>query len=157
MAKSLIERLKKRLKDNVLDFLEAEPSTESLPLGSIPSVDLIHRLKLRLGAIEAERYRLARSLGQEADTGSLDARAGAALDAGDDRLAREILRLKVDRDAARAEASERLQDLDEEADDLQALIALVAEDEEMDATLEDRLTKYQSVLDATAQDQAKDS
>lgn len=157
MAGSLIERLKKRLRDNVLDFLETAPNANAPAPHSLPSTDLVHHLKLRLGAIEAERYRLAQSLGQAADTKALDARAGEALDAGDDRLAREILRLKVDRSSARIEAADRIQDLDEEAEDLQALIALVSEDEEIDATLEERLAKYQSVLDSTAQEQAKDS
>lgn len=157
MARSLIERLKKRLKDNVLEFLETEPSADTPPLHSIPPAELIHRLKLRLGAIEAERYRLKQSIGEPSDAHELEALAGAALDAGDDRLAREILRLKVDRTSTHAEATERIQDLDEEAEDLQALISLVAEDEEIGASLEERLAKYQSVLKAAAQDQAKDT
>lgn len=156
MARSLIERLKKRIRDNVLDFLETEPSAESPPLHSIPSSDLIHRLKLRLGVIEAERYRLTQSLGEQADTSSLDTRAGAALDEGDDRLAREILRVKLDHATTRAAAAERIEDLDLEAEDLQALIKLVSEEEEIDETLEARLAKYQTLLEAAATDKQKD-
>ncbi|MCR9080642.1 MAG: hypothetical protein NXH78_16255 [Hyphomonadaceae bacterium] len=156
MARSLIERLKKRIRDNVLDFLETEPSAESPPLHSIPSSDLIHRLKLRLGAIEAERYRLTQSLGEPADTRLLDTRASKALDDGDDRLAREILRVKLDHATTRAAAAERIEDLDLEAADLQALIKLVADDEEIDESLEVRLAKYESLLDATATKEQKD-
>ena len=80
----------------------------------------------------------------------LDARASAALDAGNERLAREILRLKVDQASTRSEAVETREDLDLEAEDLQALIALIAADSEIDETLEDRLKRYQAEADASA-------
>lgn len=146
MTGSLIERLKNRIRDNLLDFLEAEPSSEAPNLEDMSSSELIDRLKLRLGTLEAERYRLAQALADDPDHRDLEARANAAIDAGDDRLAREILRLKVDNASVRTEAAEKLEDLDLEATDLQALIALINEDGEIDASLEARLNKYEAAL-----------
>ncbi|MEM9570673.1 MAG: hypothetical protein AAF996_04350 [Pseudomonadota bacterium] len=112
------------------------------------SAEIIRRLKLRLGAVEAERYRLLQVLAEESDRGDFDAQASAALDAGDERLAREILRIKVDHASARSDAADAILDLDDEAEDLQALIALMEDKEEIDASLEDRLAKYEAALTA---------
>ncbi|MEO1322646.1 MAG: hypothetical protein AAFV59_06525, partial [Pseudomonadota bacterium] len=109
------------------------------------SSEILRRLKLRLGALEAERYRLRQALNEEAPDNDFDARAGVAVDAGDDRLAREILRLKVEQISTRTEANDALTELDLEAEDLQRLIALVDADEELDQSLEDRLAKYEAM------------
>ncbi|MEL7110812.1 MAG: hypothetical protein AAGJ68_12785 [Pseudomonadota bacterium] len=145
MAKSLFERLKNVIKDNIVDFLEVDPEPETPALETMSSSEILRRLKLRLGALEAERYRLRQALNEEAPDNDLDARAGAAVDAGDDRLAREILRLKVEQISTRTEANDALTELDLEAEDLQRLIALVDADEELDQSLEDRLAKYETM------------
>jgi len=148
MAGSLIERLKNRIRDNLLDFLEAEPDGEAPSLENMSSSEIISRLKLRLGTIEAERYRLQQALDGDVDHSNLDARASAAIDAGDDRLAREILRLKVDQTALLSDAASKVGDLDLEAEDLQSLIALIGqEDGDVDATLEARFAKYEAAGD----------
>ena len=108
--------------------------------------EILSRLKLRLGAVEAERYRLAKLLTSEQAHGQFDAQANAALDAGDERLAREILRVKVDHAMARTDAAEAMADLEGEAADLQKLIALMEEEDALDASLEERLADYKSVL-----------
>lgn len=112
MAKSLFERLKNVIKDNIVDFLEVDPEPETPALETMSSSEILRRLKLRLGALEAERYRLRQALNEEAPDNDLDARAGAAVDAGDDRLAREILRLKVEQISTRTEANDALTELD---------------------------------------------
>ena len=146
MAGSLLERLKNTIRDNLTDFLETEPTHEESSLENMSSSEITRRLKLRLGAIEAERYRLMQMLTAEAKhagvDASLDAQASAALDAGDERLAREILRQKVDQASTRSEAHDTLEDLDREAEDLQALIALIEDETNIDASLEERLAKY---------------
>ena len=150
MTRSLLERLKNTIRDNLVDFLEVEEQRESPSLETMSSSDIVRHLKLRLGTIEAERYRLAQVLAETPAKDDLDARASAALDAGNERLAREILRLKVDQASTRSEAVETREDLDLEAEDLQALIALIAADSEIDETLEDRLKRYQAEADASA-------
>ncbi len=148
MAGSLIERLKNRIRDNLLDFLEAEPDSEAPSLENMSSSEIISRLKLRLGTLEAEQYRLRQMLNSDVEQSSLEARASAAIDAGDDRLAREILRLKVDQTALLSDAARKVSDLDLEAEDLQSLIALIEqEDGDVDAKLEARLAKYDAVSD----------
>lgn len=150
MTGSLLERLKKTIRDNLIDFLEVEEQRESPSLETMSSSDIVRHLKLRLGAIEAERYRLAQMLAEAPAQDDLDARASAALDAGDERLAREILRLKVDQASTRSEAVETCEDLDLEAEDLQALIALIEADSEIDESLEDRLKKYEAAMGAAS-------
>lgn len=145
MAKSLFERLKNVIKDNLVDFLEVEPQSDTPSLETMSSSEILSRLKLRLGTIEAERYRLQKALAEEAPNGDFDARAGAAVDAGDDRLAREILRLKVEQISTRSEAKEALEEIDLEAEDLQRLIALIDADEDIDQSLENRLAKYEAM------------
>lgn len=145
MAKSLFERLKNVIKDNIIDFLEVDEERETPALETMSPSEILRRLKLRLGTIEAERYRLRKALNEEARSEDLDVRAGAAVDAGDDRLAREILRLKVEQISTRTEAKDALTELDLEAEDLQRLIALVDADEELDQSLEDRLAKYEAM------------
>ncbi|MEM7460953.1 MAG: hypothetical protein AAF331_15945 [Pseudomonadota bacterium] len=150
MARSLLERLKNTIRDNLVDFLEVEPQSEPPSLENMSSSEIVRRLKLRLGTVEAERYRLAQVLAEEAAPDDLNQRASAALDAGDERLAREILRLKVDHASTRSEADEKREDLDLEAEDLQALIALIEADSEIDESLEERLEKYEAALNAPA-------
>ncbi|MEM7327728.1 MAG: hypothetical protein AAF437_03245 [Pseudomonadota bacterium] len=148
MTRSLLERLKNTIRDNLADFLEVEQQSETPSLENMSSSEIVSRLKLRLGAVEAERYRLAQILAEAATPKVLEARASAALDAGDERLAREILRLKVDHASTRSEAAEKREDLDFEAEDLQALIALIEDDSEIAESLEDRLKKYDAALSA---------
>ena len=148
MTRSLLERLKNTIRDNLVDFLEVESQDSPPSLEDMSSAEIIRRLKLRLGAVDAERYRLLQMLAKESDRGDFDARASAALDAGDERLAREILRIKVDHASARSDAADAILDLDDEAEDLQALIALMEDKEEIDASLEDRLAKYEAALTA---------
>jgi len=146
MAGSLFERLKNVIKDNLVDFLEVEQQSEPPSLETMSPSELSRRLKLRLGTIEAERYRLRQALAEDSQKRDYDARAGAAVDAGDDRLAREILRLKVEQISTRSEAEETLETLDFEASDLQRLIALIEADEDIDQSLEARLAKYEADL-----------
>ena len=148
MTRSLLERLKNTIRDNLVDFLEVEQQSENPSLENMSSSEIVRRLKLRLGTVEAERYRLAQALGEAPDENDLEARASAALDAGNERLAREILRLKVDHASTRSEADEKREDLDLEAEDLQALIALIEADSEIDASLEERLEQYEATLNA---------
>lgn len=150
MTRSLLERLKNTIRDNLVDFLEVEPQSETPSLENMSSSEIVRRLKLRLGTVEAERYRLAQALAEEPLPDDLDARASAALDAGDERLAREILRLKVEHASTRSEADEKREDLDLEAEDLQALIALIEADSDIDESLEERLEKYEATLGAPA-------
>lgn len=145
MAKSLFERLKNVIKDNLVDFLEVEAQSDTPSLETMSSSEILSRLKLRLGTIEAERYRLRQALTEDSQSDDLDARAGQAVDAGDDRLAREILRLKVEQISTRTEAKEALDELDLEAEDLQRLIALVDADEDIDQSLEERLARYEAM------------
>ncbi|MEM9178995.1 MAG: hypothetical protein AAGA89_04755 [Pseudomonadota bacterium] len=146
MTRSLLERLKNTIRDNLLDFLEVDSQDPPPSLRDMSPSEILSRLKLRLGAVEAERYRLAELLTSEQDHGQFDAKASAALDAGDERLAREILRVKVDHATARTDASEAMADLEDEAEDLQALIALIEDEDALDASLEERLAEYESVL-----------
>ena len=146
MTRSLLERLKNTIRDNLLDFLEVDSQDSPPSLRDMSPSEILSRLKLRLGAVEAERYRLAELLTAEQDHGQFDAKASAALDAGDERLAREILRVKVDHATARTDASEAMADLEDEAEDLQALIALIEDEDALDASLEERLAEYESVL-----------
>ena len=146
MTRSLLERLKNTIRDNLLDFLEVDSQDSPPSLRDMSPSEILSRLKLRLGAVEAERYRLAELLTAEQDHGQFDAKATAALDAGDEHLAREILRVKVDHATARTDAAEAIADLEDEAEDLQALIALTEDEAAVDASLEDRLAKYESVL-----------
>lgn len=148
MARSLLERLKNTIRDNLVDFLEVEPQSEAPSLENMSSSEIVRRLKLRLGTVEAERYRLAQVLAEEAAPDDLNQRASAALDAGDERLAREILRLKVDHASTLSEADEKREDLDLEAEDLQALIALIEANSEIDESLEQRLETYEAALQA---------
>ena len=148
MTRSLLERLKNTIRDNLVDFLEVEAQDSAPSLEDMSSAEIIRRLKLRLGAVEAERYRLRQMLAEESDRSDFDARASAALDSGDERLAREILRIKVAHASARSDAAEATIDLDEEAEDLQALIALMEDKDEIDTSLEDRLAKYEAALTA---------
>lgn len=142
MTRSLLERLKNTIRDNLLDFLEVDSEESAPSLEDMPKSEIVHRLKLRLGSVEAERYRLSQLLAEERDERDFDAKANAALDAGDERLAREILRIKVDHSTARAEASEAMTELEDEASDLQRLIAIVEDDDDLDASLEQRLAQY---------------
>ncbi len=142
MTRSLLERLKNTIRDNLLDFLEVDSEESAPSLEDMPKSEIVHRLKLRLGSVEAERYRLSQLLAEERDERDFDAKANAALDAGDERLAREILRIKVDHSTARAEASEAMTELEDEASDLQKLIAVVEDDDDLDASLEQRLAQY---------------
>lgn len=145
MARSLLERLKNVIKDNLVDFLEVEPQSDTPSLETMSSTEILRRLKLRLGTIEAERYRLRQALAEDTQGDDLDARAGAAVDAGNDRLAREILRLKVEQISTRTEAKDALDELDLEAEDLQRLIVLVDAEGEIDQSLEERLAKYDAM------------
>ena len=146
MARSLLERLKNTIRDNLLDFLEVDSQDSTSSLQDMSPSEVLSRLKLRLGAVEAERYRLAELLTSEQGYGQFNAQANAALDAGDERLAREILRVKVDHATARADAAEVIADLEGEAADLQELIALMEEENAADSGLEKRLEGYQSAL-----------
>ena len=146
MARSLLERLKNTIRDNLLDYLEVDSQDSPSSLRDMSPSEILSRLKLRLGAVEAERYRLAELLSSEQVHGQFDAKANAALDAGDERLAREILRVKVDHATARADAAEAMADLEGEAADLQKLITLIEEADALDASLEKRLADYKSVL-----------
>lgn len=145
MAGSLLERLQNLIRDSFVDFLEIEPQSEPASLETMSPSEISSRLKLRLGTLEAQRYRLREAL-SDAPSGDFDARAGAAVDAGDDRLAREILRHKVEHISTRAEAETALEDLDGEAEDLQRLIAMIDADEDVDLSLDDRLAKYEAII-----------
>ena len=72
MARSLLERLKNTIRDNLLDFLEVDSLDSPLSLNDLSPSEILSRLKLRLGAIEAERYRLAELLTSEHDHGQYD-------------------------------------------------------------------------------------
>ncbi|MEO1189369.1 MAG: hypothetical protein AAFW60_09865 [Pseudomonadota bacterium] len=146
MTRSLLERLKNSIRDNLLDFLEVDSQDSPQSFRDMSPSEILSRLKLRLGAVEAERYRLAELLTSEHDHGQFDAKASAALDAGNERLAREILRVKVDHATARTDAAEAMADLEDEANELYALIALIEEEDALDASLEEQLAKYESVL-----------
>ena len=145
MARSLLERLQNLIRDSFVDFLEIEPQSEPASLETMSPCEISRRLKLRLGTLEAQRYRLREAL-DDAPGSDFDARAGAAVDAGDDRLAREILRLKVEQISTRTEAETALEELDLEAEDLQRLIAMIDADEDVDLSLDDRLTKYEAII-----------
>mgnify|MGYP001801325667 FL=1 len=145
MARSLLERLQNLIRDSFVDFLEIEPQSEPASLETMSPSEISRRLKLRLGTLEAQRYRLREAL-DSAPGGNFDTRAGAAVDAGDDRLAREILRLKVEQISTRTEAETALEELDLEAEDLQRLIAMIDADEDVDLSLDDRLAKYEAII-----------
>lgn len=145
MARSLLERLQNLIRDSFVDFLEIEPQSEPASLETMSPSEISRRLKLRLGTLEAQRYRLREAL-DNAPGSDFDTRAGAAVDAGDDRLAREILRLKVEQISTRTEAETALEELDLEAEDLQRLIAMIDADEDVDLSLDDRLAKYEAII-----------
>ena len=146
MAGSLIERLRNIIRDNLVDFLEVDSENKVSTFKDVPPQEIARRLKLRLGAVEAERYRLTNLLADDVEAIGFDMRANEALDAGDEHQAKAILRLKVDHTSTRAEAIEKREDLDREAEDLHALTALIENELEIEESLEKRLESYEAAL-----------